>query len=91
MAFTVYISIPEGVVHATYLALLFLVAVGSWQIRGVTKDREFESDIRRRTRSQLLMPWVAEAPADVLTRPSPNISLYRVRPYADREQEILAA
>lgn len=91
MAFTVYISIPSAATHAVYLAILFSAVMITWQVSRVVSDRSWDRDVRRRARSQLVMPWVAPAPADVLTRPSPNISLYRVRPYADREQELLAA
>ncbi len=91
MAFTVYIAIPEGVIHATYLALMFLVAVGSWQIRGVAKDREWNADVSRRSRSTLRMAHVAEAPADVIYRPDPEIAIFRACPWRRPEEEALAA
>jgi hypothetical protein len=84
-------NIPHVVVFIAMIPMMFIVGVGSFMAGKVVSDRDWNRDVRRRARSQLEMRWVAPAPADIIQRPSTDISLYRVRPYADRNDELLAA
>lgn len=91
MEATIYIAIPSAAVHAVYLAILFSAVMITWQVRRVVSDRSWDNDVRRRAMSQLKMPWVPEAPADVYYRPSAEIAIFKASPWSPPDDDLLAA
>jgi hypothetical protein len=84
-------NIPHIVVFIAMVPMMFIVGVGSFMAGKVVSDRSWQADVTHRARQQLVAPWIAPAPADVIYRPNPEIAIFKAYPWRRPEEEELMA
>lgn len=91
MNVNIVIDLPPMAWVAVFAALLFTAVIATWQVRRIVSDREWESDVRRRSGSMLDAPWYAMDPvADEVSRPDRLSGMYRTKRF-ERMPDRLAA
>ncbi len=63
----------------TWLLLIGIAVVVTWQARGIHKDREWGADVRKRAAWCLKAPHLYAGAPIYLSRENPDIAIYRER------------
>ncbi len=89
---TISIALPSLASVAVWGVLILATNALTWQISRIWNDRSWEADVRKRASWCLNSPHLyAGEPIQIPQRPTADISIYRARPYAEREEMELAA
>jgi hypothetical protein len=86
----IVLNLPPLIVFITMVPLLFLTAVCSYQYGRNVEIRSNERAIRKAVQQMCNPPWYVTGEADRIERPSPEITIFKARPYVRDEEEQMA-
>lgn len=92
MTVSLVVNLPSLGVFAVFAALLFVVAVASYQIGRCIEVRLNEREVRKRASQMVFAPWLPVGEPLVVNRVPANIATFKMRRFApDDETEQMAA